>query len=603
MVIKDLYSAENRKGTFAPQATLAPAVDRLLSSVLDLIFHGPFFTLVSSILLYRLNLLKLTVATTTEKMAVLAQIIWIVLVGTVILQSIYLKLWKKTPGMRLLKLELASLNEGELTWSQCLLRSCFWCFEILLLGFPLLEIFSHPKRHAIHDRVSETEIRTLKSWGTLKPLPQERATVHVIYSGLLMLALGWLTALFSTAQKGIIDGSTAMADWREQSRMCTQIDEVSTYSELDLTDVKNRLDFGISLFLLGQVDEECFRREIDFASLRDVPGPLLWVGLALLSAPNSLERGEYVTKACAEDSQWCHKSLFQERGDVEEAQLLLNPSERADLKKSSLAYQTTKLILVNRLGAAEEAAVLIESLQAHGIRATGLVAEHLKTVSRINPDRMPSVLNTLKSVMVEKDFMRLNSELCLHQLESGCSAKVVECDTLAKLLPKYKESLSDLTVGRALFKSSICKNDLAENMEYWTLLSSEGLQELVRVSMQIENDSTHGKGLSKIRSFIKDETQRLELRLDALQILLGESDFDDDWTLVTYLWSKMNWTQASFLSASEWLLREGRRTGKTDVVYALGDVLSIVPGLKLEWGLLKQEPQRRLPATDERKNH
>jgi hypothetical protein len=284
-----------------------------------------------------------------------------------------------------------------------------------------------------------------------------------------------------------------------------------------------------------------------------------------------------------------------------EARDVLRSHASTNIISESLALQTAKLILVNRLGAADQAANMIESIQDRGVRATGLVAEHLKAVSRMNPDRMPSVLSTLKSVMVEKDYMRLNADLCVHQLESGCGTKVNECTTLSNLLPKYKESLTDLVVSRALFKSAVCARDLASGMEYWTLISSEGLQKLVGFAIMLEKPATQGQGLAKVRSFIKDETQKLELRLDALQLLLSRSQLAADWKLASYLWSQFDWTQASFLSASEWLMREGGKQGRSDVVMSFADVFSAIPGLAIDWRLTLQKTKERMPANVEGK--
>lgn len=597
MVIKDMYSMENANESSSSSPTkLAPPGDRLLAGFLDLLLHTPIFTLLSSVVLYRLNVLKLTISSTSEKTAIVIQLLWIILTGSVILQAIYLKLWKKTPGMRLLKLELRSFNGSDLTWGQCLLRSSVCALQFFLLGIPFLEIFAHSRRHAFHDRVSESEITTAKAWGSLSPLASEKAMVQLIFTTVLMLTLGWVTALFSGVQKNIFDGSMALAEWREQSRLCSQIDDVSGYSTVDLTDVKSRLDFAISLFLLEQIDSDCFRKEVDFANLKEMKGALPWVGRALISAKYSEEREKYSTKACSEDSRWCTKALLSSKSSSADAQTLLSDVSQKNFFESSLAYQTAALVLVNRLGASDSATKIIDSLQKRGIRATGLVAEQMRAFSLLNPEQVPNLLTTLKSVMVEKDFMQLNSDLCLRHLEAGCGGQKVECNVMVSLLPNYKESLEDLVVSRALFKSALCKQDLMENMEYWTLISSEGLQKLLRIAMQLEQESELSRGLAKLRQFIKDETQNLELRVDALQLLLSRSKFAEDWNLASYLWERLDWTQANYLAASEWLIREGGRAGKTELLKTLGQTFAQVPGLKMEWKLMHQGRHERYPA-------
>lgn len=599
MVLKDVYTEEHERSQDKRVASIAPPTDRLLAGFLDILFHSPIFTLLSSIVLYRLNVLKITVSATSEKMAVFAQLVWIALIGTVILQGVYFKLWKKTPGMRLMKLELRSTTGAELTWGRCLVRSAVWCFEIMMLGIPLLEIFSHQRRHAMHDRVSETEITTLKVRHAGSPFPAEKATVNLVFMTVLMLLLGWVTAFFSTTNQKMQDGTLAMVEWRDKNLLCDQVDDVGSYSNVDLSNLTKRLDFSVSLFLLEQLDEECFQKEVDFAVLKDVDGPLVWVGRALLSGAHTSEREEYFKKACELGDQWCQRALFKEKSTVVEAKQIL---EKAQIKKpdsGGIAYQTGMLILLNRLGASAQAQTMIENLQSQGIRATGLVAEHLRSLQRSTPDKLPAVLDTLKSVMVEKDFLRINSEICLHQLESGCGGKVRECDVLVSMIPSYKESLDDLVVSRALFKNSLCKNNLIENMEYWTFIESEGLQKLLRIAFQLEKEVTKAQGLLKLRNFIQDESHKVELRLDALQLLISRSNYEEDWKLAPYLWKRLDWTQESFLSASEWFIRQGGKEGNGESLFAFADLFSAIPGLKLNMSLLKEKEGARLPASSE----
>ena len=100
MVIKDVFTSERKDSSVSPTLNMAPPGDRLLAGMLDLLFHTPIFTLLTSLVVYRLNLLKITNSSTSEKMAVFAQIAWIVLVGSVILQGIYFKLLLFVGGMQ-----------------------------------------------------------------------------------------------------------------------------------------------------------------------------------------------------------------------------------------------------------------------------------------------------------------------------------------------------------------------------------------------------------------------------------------------------------------------------------------------------------------------
>ena len=337
---------------------------------------------------------------------------------------------------------------------------------------------------------------------------------------------------------------------------------------------------------------------MDFAIFKKINDPLVWVGRSLLSVPYSKERNSYSLKACSQDSSWCQKTLLNEKGTYLDAKNILTTTESKNVENLSLSYKTAKLILLNRLGSTQRAEKLVQNLQQNGVRATGLVLENLKVILKSNPEKIESVLNTLKSVMVEKDFLQINADICLRRLEEGCGRKINECNTMATLLPKYKDSLSDLSMGRAVLKSALCKNDLSSGMEYWTLINDEGLQKLIEYAHQIKKQNTQALGLSKLRVFIKDEAQKVELRLDALQLLIGQSQYSDDWKLVPYFWNRFDWTHPSFLSASEWLIRESVTSDQRPVIAELRDKFSSIPGLNFQWKFQKQKAIVRLPASD-----
>jgi len=630
MVLKDFYTTDiKHHQNDESRHFLASPGDRIVASFFDLLFHLPFFSLSCFIILYRLNLLKLTIASTSELMAVMGQLVWVGFIGSIVLNSIYLKFWKKTPGMRIMKLEVKSLAVGmgsakmspgnkpeftaELTWEQCLLRSAAWAAELMMLGLPLLVILSHSRRRSFHDRLAETEVVSLKPFDAPGPLPSERAMVSLVTMAMIMLGLGWVTAFFSLTQKGIQNGTMALSEWREQGQLCSQVDEISTYSSIDLTNLNRRLDFSIALFLLEQIDSTCLNKEIDFAFFKRNAGALTWLGRALISTPHTEERTEYLKKACEIDAHWCQRSLIHEKVSVDEVRSLLSSTSSGNemgtqvaskrgANEESLAYMVAKLILFNRVGADAQAETLVKTLQTKGIRATGLVAEHLKVISRGKPEELTTALTTLQSVMVEKDYLKLNSEMCLSQLEAGCSSKVNECNMMRNLLPNYKnESMDDLTISRALFKESICKQNLDENMEYWTLVSNKSLQKLVQLGFDVTQPSTQGQALAHLRSFVKDESQIVELRFDALQILMSYSSYTDDWKLAFEFWKQLNWTEKNYLTASEWILREAKKSKQESLVQSMTDVASKIPGLRLEWELVNKIGKGyRLPASEKK---
>lgn len=597
MVFRDIYQNPTKRLASFEEADLAPPMDRFLANFFDFVFHIPFFTFILSFIVYRLNLLEVTLAASTERLAVFGQIAWITLVGTIILQAIYLKLWMATPGMKLLKLRLHTLREEPLTWGQCLLRSTAWAMQFFFLGVPFLEIFAHHRRQGLHDRVSETEIRTEKARGVMAPLAAEKASVHFLLTLFLMIFLGWATALFSGVQQSLVEGSLALSEWRDGGRLCSSVDDISSYSDLKLDDLETRLDFSMSLFLLEQIDRDCFRNEVNLSLNKSVQSPLVWVAQSHLSHFGSDERAQYQQKACEMDARWCSKSLYLEKAPLAEALSLLSSARKPASEDGDFAYLTTQMILFKRLGETQTSSKIAAILQKKGLRATGLVSEQLGIEKQKNPQALGSILDSIHSVISEKDFLRINANLCLRQLEAGCEDLGRVCTDTLSMVTNNRDALSDLMVQRVVLKNAICERDFIAPMELWSSMTDASVQELSVIGMEWQQRKNLGRSLVRLRHFIKDEANSEELRYDALQFLLRESNSPQDWDYARALWSQLSWTESLYLGATQWMVRQGLTTKDTNFFKGFPKELSQIPGLKKDIALYDRSVRSRLPAS------
>lgn len=595
MVIEDLSdlpkNIDNSPAKPQLQETvIAPAADRLLASFLDFLLHFPLFHLFVSVFLHKLKILKWVTESNTESLYVTIQCIMILLVATLFFQAIYFKVLRFTPGMYFLKLRAKSFHTDEITWGQAFLRSAFWIFGILSLGVPFLEIFSHQKRRLLHDRVSETEIYSLKKNVLEKPpIELESSMVRLFFATIAVVFLGWVNAYISFSQSEIESGRLAVSEFTERGLLCEDVNEVANRSNVDIQSIETRLEFATALFMLGQLDQSCLNRELDYASLKNEHVSNRFFSKAVLAPSHSEDRKKYLDLACEENKKWCDIGYLLDAGVGKDLYAVL-----AKLKKgwstSSWSFKVAALKIFNQLGQGEQALAVITNLQNDGLQATGLIEQQLRALQRSNRKaEAEEVLRGVHSVVVNRDYAHLSSALCLESIDENCGKADSSCKHFAEIMVLNKDLMGETGPARTLFKYLTCEKQLIENMEYWSLIENEDLQNLVQWSFYLQQPAMKADALVKLRDFVQDEAKIQILRWDALQILLKNTNYEKDWDLALNFWNEFSPFNDSYFSASRWLVGYAKKQKKETQVALLEKILTTNPAFNTD-------KSARLPA-------
>jgi uncharacterized RDD family membrane protein YckC len=611
MVIEDLsdLNKTNSKTVSSVQTSeiLAPSSDRLIANFLDILLHFPLFNFFVSVFLRKLRLLKWVTESNTETLYVFIQCAIIILFAILVFQAIYTKVLSFTPGMYLMKLRLRSCNSVEISWGQAFLRAFIWIIGMLAVGIPFLEIFSHKKKKLIHDRASETEIYTLKkSFIEVSPLAIETSMVRLFFISIALAFLGWINAFISMSQNEIESGRLAISEFTERGMLCDEVDEISLRSHIDIQNPEARLEFAASLFMLGQMDQSCLNKELDFADLKNQGASNRFFVKALVVPAYSEDRKKYLELGCKQDKKWCDTSFLIEDSSGTNLKENLAKVERT-WEASSWTYKVAALKLFNHLGQSELVLQVISNLQETGLQATGLIEYQVKALQRLNREKeIKEVLRGIRSVVINKDYARLNSELCLQNLDASCIQTDFSCKNFIDLIPANKDLLAETGPARTVFKYFNCKRQLNENMEYWSLIENESLQEILQWALYIQEPSMKATALSKLRVFVDDKAKPKNLRWDALQLLLNNTNYDKDWLLAVRFWKEFSPHNDSYLSASHWLVSQAKVQRKESQIASLEKILNENPGylagskIQLQAGKINRLPAE-VPQITEKK--
>jgi hypothetical protein len=383
------------------------------------------------------------------------------------------------------------------------------------------------------------------------------------------------------SQSEIQSGHLAIAEFTERGMLCEEVDEISSRSHVDIQQPNARLEFAASLFMLGQLDDSCLNKELDFVNLKKQAPLNRYFVKALISPAFSEEQKKYLDLSCGEDKKYCDLNFMFESKIGSNLKEVLSKVEKT-WQSSSWTYKIAALKLFNQFGQSEQALSVISSLQSDGIQSTGLIEHQVKALYRANSHQeVKEVLRGVKSVIIDKDYARLNSNLCLQDLDSSCLKGEASCKNFLDLVSVNKDLLSETGPARTVFKYYNCKNQLSENLEYWSLIENENIQELVQWALYLKQPTSKAIALSKLRFFVEDKAKPQNLRWDALQVLLHNTNYDKDWLLAVRFWNEFSPYNDSYLSASQWIVNEAKQQKRESEIFAIEKVLNENPGILL----------------------
>lgn len=310
MVFVDLSTSEKIDAYDNYSLRLANPSDRLLSFVLDFVIFSPVSALFAA---GALKELKENVIENAESSVLVGNIfIYLTIFFSVcwVLQAIFLHFWNASPGQKFLNLKVVRFpqekNQDPLSFFQCLTRVAGPWVSLMILGIPLLEIFSHDWRRTFYDRVSDTLVITMKRQGERSPLPFEarfiRQWMQVTSFLVLFVAVLQLVPLFMDGQ-GFNEGKISL---QNSTAGCA---DVNLFTNQKYT----RLDRALALYLVNKDDLNCLQKELSRSQVFGKEPNLAYFARYLLEKDKQAQE-EYQKHLChtaptSAECGWTKKSV------------------------------------------------------------------------------------------------------------------------------------------------------------------------------------------------------------------------------------------------------------------------------------------------------
>lgn len=293
MVFIDLSSSEKLNSNPDFSHRLASPGDRLLSFFIDFLLISPVAALFSA---GALRELKENVIDNSDAQTLITNIsiyLFIFFAVNWILQSFFLHFWNASPGQKFLNLQVIKFpqeqSKNPLSFVQCLTRVCGPWLSFLVLGIPLLEVFSHPWRRTFYDRLSDTLVITLKSQGEKAPLPFEAHFIRqwMQVTSCLLLFVG----LFQFVQM-VNEGPESLANIK--GKISAGCAEVNLFSNQKFS----RLDRALALYIVDKEELSCVEKELSQERVFKKEPALAYFAKSLLEKDKTL-RAEYQKQTCS----------------------------------------------------------------------------------------------------------------------------------------------------------------------------------------------------------------------------------------------------------------------------------------------------------------
>ncbi|RYZ70058.1 MAG: RDD family protein, partial [Proteobacteria bacterium] len=301
MVLRDLSTPDEHSSKTSERnlraLPIAPVSDRFVAAVLDFLIFSPIVSFCVATYLRDLKTVLIINSDSDD-----AGIIWIffamcIVALSSIFQAIFLYFWQATPGQKFMQLSVVSFpqwmnRDEELTFAQCLLRPIGWWGSLLMGGIPFLDIVGHPLRRAIHERMSDTAVISLKQQPVDRPLAVETkyisSTLWLFYGVVFAIGLTMMAKTYKAALMQGMMGGQAVA-----TATCSEI-------SADKYRGNTRLDIAVSLYLAKEVDNECVFNEAQkmIWTAQGETKALAELGMALVSE-DAKDIEKYHEKTCS----------------------------------------------------------------------------------------------------------------------------------------------------------------------------------------------------------------------------------------------------------------------------------------------------------------
>lgn len=208
-----------------------------------------------------------------------------------LIQSLFIALWRATPGQYFLKVRCDFHEAQELIFLRALARQVSFWLSFALLGIPFLSVMTNRKRRTFYDRIGDVSVVSTKyepesHSGDLEfRYWQSFVATLVVFVGFLFSALVWKN------YTKIVNRSSSFAALYEKHYFCSEVENINS---------EDRLQVAVALNFAGQLTDSCLDREADFVLWKQKFSDYSLAYYAKsLTTDDSKKEKSYLEQACA----------------------------------------------------------------------------------------------------------------------------------------------------------------------------------------------------------------------------------------------------------------------------------------------------------------
>lgn len=291
MVFQDI-SSDVKLNELHVKKSSAQLADRFFSFVIDYFVISPFvFFLLYATFSNGFNFWKTHPSAPENDLFMLILAVSFVFYFGVI-QALFITYIGSTPGQYFLKIKMFFKDESVYpVFLKALLRQIGFWISFLFLGLPFLAILAKQDRRTFYDRISESEVISLKiEKEMLFGFEGELKYWQSFFSTVIVFVI-FLFGIFIWKSYGwVVERSESFAVLNDKKFFCSELEEV---------ELSERLPTAIALNLVGQLSDSCLNKEADFIFWGDKSDDYSLAYFAKYLTTDDLEKERrYLDKAC-----------------------------------------------------------------------------------------------------------------------------------------------------------------------------------------------------------------------------------------------------------------------------------------------------------------
>ncbi len=285
---------------------LALPFDRLGSHVADFVILAPLMALAMAPFRRTMMETRLLGDLWATDVAMIKSGAAALLVG-VLWETIFVALWGTTPGRMIFGLRVVDV------WTRhrprpmhAFLRALAWWLSVAAVGAPFLAVFSNVRRRPLHDRLSDTEVCSVRERRlAVAPLPAELA-----FGALFASVAAAFAVVVVGVQFSVLTEHHEISMTKDKAPLCEMV--TAAMNEWEGGKV-TRLSAALALSAAGYLEPSCLEIEADHALWSDRERLLGYLAKGLLRIGQDEEEAEsYFDKVCGleSDSDACKLVSF-----------------------------------------------------------------------------------------------------------------------------------------------------------------------------------------------------------------------------------------------------------------------------------------------------